>query len=204
MMRSAPYGIGQSHSAEGARYGRITLALLAIAVLAMVGCSRCNGERKPTADQDTANQVESARQDATAHDPAVLALLRANSKECIQCAEKNCNDKMDLCQQITGNAAAGAAVGQSRRKLCLDTLECAIKSRCVSKISAMPCYCGSFNIDECLAGKSNGACKRAIEKGHESADPGTIAEDWYDEKTGGSSAMGLVMCLVNRNCEMCF
>jgi hypothetical protein len=156
-------------------------------------------------DQAATSQPENARHgNASRHDSAVLSLLSSHSKECIPCAEQNCEDKMNLCQQVVGDADAGPAKGQSRRKLCLDTLDCVIKSRCVGKVSAMGCYCGGHNVDECLAGKSNGSCKGRIEKGHESTDADVIARDWYDEKTGGSAAMGLVMCLVNRGCSMCF
>jgi|GEM_PF-3418621 len=183
----------------------ITACLVGVVLMTTSGCSRCSGKAKPEPDPTAASQgANSQRSDASQRDPAVLSLLSANSKECLACAETHCGDKIDLCQQITGKAEAGPAQGQSRRQLCLDTLECTIKSRCVGKISAMSCYCGGHNIDECLAGKSDGACKSRIEKGHESTDPNTIATDWYDEKTGGSAAMGLVMCLVNKSCEMCF
>jgi hypothetical protein len=131
-------------------------------------------------------------------------ILTHNSNECAECARTYCQPKVDRCLSIEGNAAAGPSKGKARSELCLDTLGCAIKARCVNDQTSMRCYCGSINGPDCLGPKANGSCKAALESGFETTAPQPIAVNWIKDTTGGGAAMNFVQCLLNNSCTKCF
>lgn len=167
------------------------------------GCSRC--------DHSSPAQRVSNGATAPSIPPQLLAaagrlgpIIAHNSPECLACAEAGCKERIDKCLNIEGTAAAGPAQGRARAELCAESLDCAIKSRCVTGGSAMSCYCGTaFGLD-CISPKANGSCKAKLEAGLETTDPKEIAVNYGDDKRGGGAAMQLVQCLINHRCDRCF
>lgn len=171
------------------------------ALLTSFGCSRCN--RSPPAEKGSNDSPQIPSQ-LLASAGRLAPILAYNSPECLACAEANCKGKVDNCLNIQGNADAGPAQGRAKSDLCAETLECAIKSRCVAGGSGKNCYCGSaFGLD-CISPKANGACKSKLEGSLETTVPSAIAVQYVDEQKGGGAAMQLVQCLINRRCDRCF
>lgn len=135
----------------------------------------------------------------------LATILGINSPECAECAAKNCADWIEYCNTVEGVAENGLAKGTPRQKLCMETLECTLKSRCVTKTTAAYCYCGTANGAACLTGtNANGTCKRKIEDGLETTDPAKIGVLYNDGHYGAGAALALDQCLVVHHCEQCF
>jgi hypothetical protein len=108
-------------------------------------------------------------------------------------------------QNIMGNAAAGPAAGVSKLTLALDTLECveATHPTCASALVGN-CYCGTASGTACLAvGNPNGVCKTQTERGLETTDPPTIAQQFTNTSLGAGVAYFLVQCLGDNGCDAC-
>ncbi len=106
---------------------------------------------------------------------------------------------------IEGNATDGPAKGKSKSELCINTVACAIKGRCLTEHASVFCYCGSTNGSECIAGHAqNGSCKPKIEAGFETTASEKIVINWNNDTTGGGVAMTLATCLIENSCTMCF
>jgi hypothetical protein len=118
----------------------------------------------------------------------------------LTCAKDKCGATLDACDAMTGTASAGPAQGTSKSRLCAESLDCALRTGCGRSGTAMPCYCGTAQPAECLAGKAAGPCKASIERGLEITDPLKIATAFGDSSLGAGAAMSLVVCLAE-NCK---
>ena len=128
-----------------------------------------------------------------------------NSPDCVACANQNCRSYIDQCTGIEGNAKSGIAKGKRKSELCVDLLNCTIKGRCITEHSSVACYCGTTPALKCMSrGEKNGSCRAKFEGAFETDDGSTILVDWIKNVTGGGAAMGLVNCLMQNSCTMCF
>ena len=169
-------------------------------VVFYVGCTRCSRPETDTPSQGTP-PIPSQLSAAAGH---LAPILGYNSPECLMCAEARCKQRVDECLKIQGAAENGPAKGRAKSDLCAESLDCVIKSRCVTGGSGKDCYCGTaFGLD-CISPQANGACKAKLEAGLETTDPKEIAVKFVDEQRGGGVAMQLVQCLINARCERCF
>ena len=175
---------------------------LGLLLLLMCGsCSRCSHSEPSQTSSSSAPPIPSQ---LLARAGRLAPILAHNSPECLPCALSNCAQGVDHCLQIPGVASAGSAQGRAKSDLCAETLDCAIKSRCVGSGSGRFCYCGSGIGTECMSPKANGACKAKLEASLETKDPQEIALSYGDPQRGGGSAMQLVQCLINARCDRCF
>ncbi len=166
-----------------------------------VGCSRCDRSQRQRESETAPPPVPSQ---LLAKAGRLGPILAHNSVDCLACAETRCQAKVDQCLNIQGLAAAGPAEGRSKTELCSETLDCAIKSRCVMGGGGKNCYCGSAKGMDCISPKANGACKSKIESGLETTNPSEIATKFVDDQRGGGAAMMLVLCLATNRCDRCF
>lgn len=180
------------------------LGLLPLALIA--GCSQCGHATKAESRAQTAVAAPSSR--APSANPIagpIGEILAHNSADCPVCANEYCRKYIDKCMKIEGNATAGSAKGKPKSELCIDTLSCAIKGRCLTPNASVFCYCGLTNGQACVLGhEQNGSCKAKVEAGFESTEAKTITIGWHDETKGGGAAMLLADCLAQNKCAMCF
>jgi hypothetical protein len=167
----------------------------------MSGCQRCDRSSRTTVAE---NNSAKASPEQLAVSGKIGQILASNSATCLTCALDRCKPKIELCNNIEGNADAGPATGKPKSQLCSETLACVIKSRCVNSMSSRLCYCGTAQGVDCVSGQANGTCKSKLEAGLETTSPQLIATQYVDAKTGGGAAMDLVKCLMYAKCDMCF
>ncbi len=173
---------------------------LAIVALTSAGCSRCNPSSEPEPAASGSSTLSSEQQAILG---PIAPVLEHNSAECAVCAINNCKPQIERCNTMPGNADAGPAMGRPKSQLCMETLDCLIKSRCVNRLTAMQCYCGTaFSVD-CLSGAGNGSCKRKLEVGMETTNSSTVLTKYDDKEKGAGVAIDLAMCLITRKCHMC-
>lgn len=191
-----------SSARRAAACGYRLFALSAVVAACQWGCGKANSSHEHASGIATA---PSEQQRGKERSGPLAAILTINSPECLECAVKNCADWIEYCNTVEGAAENGPAKGASRQKLCLETLECTLKSRCVTKSTAAYCYCGTANGAACLTGSNaNGTCKRKIEEGLETTDPAKIGVLYNDGHYGAGAALALDQCLVVHHCEQCF
>ena len=120
---------------------------------------------------------------------------------CYECAATNgCVDEGIDCEDVTGTATDGPAVGASRGQLCLQALTCMLQSGCAAT-GSLNCYCGAVSFRSCEVAPGAGACT-AIEEGSvESTDPTTILDDYFD--TAGDNGGGMANYIANCMSQSC-
>jgi len=191
------------HVQSGRR--KIPTALWLMPLALMVGCSQCG---RATKANDTQAAVVASSNPAPSANPIagpIGEILAHNSAECPACANRNCRKYIDKCMQIEGNATAGSAKGKPKSELCIETLDCSIKARCLQEFASAFCYCGSTNGEACILGhQQNGSCKAKIEAGFETTDSKDITVGWHNETKGAGAAMLLADCLAQSKCTRCF
>lgn len=180
---------------------RLVLCVGLLAVLVGIGCSRCNRSSRP--ETTSSNSTGSIPPQLLASVGRLGPILASNAPECVACAETRCKERVNQCLNIQGVASAGPAQGRAKSDLCAETLECALKSRCVTGSSGRNCYCGLAKGLDCMSTSANGACKAKLEASLETTDPKEIAVQYGDDKRGGGAAMQLVQCLINHKCDRC-
>jgi hypothetical protein len=132
------------------------------------------------------------------------SILSTKGAACLACAQTN-GCLPPSCESLTGNAAAGPASGQPKAKLCLDTLQCVVSTKCAASGSGTPCFCGTASGAACLgAGAANGPCLSQETAGLETTDPSAVATGFGDTTKGGGLANALVQCLNDSSCTTCF
>ncbi|MET0593152.1 MAG: hypothetical protein ABW133_10655 [Polyangiaceae bacterium] len=144
--------------------------------------------------------------------PLTEAIFTARSAECQTCLRNlppnsGCDVASIGCETLPEG---------KEREQCFDTLRCVLpsagQSSCVDKTNSnlTACYCGTATVENCLAGKASGVCKKSLEVGLRSTDPGTIARTITDRSLPSGVAMKLVQCvadvgrLVDSTCRSCF
>ena len=144
---------------------------------------------------------------------ATETILAGMSADCLSCAralapQTGCNLSAIGCEKL----------GEGKpRQQCLDTLRCvlpgAARGSCVDKTNSdlTKCYCGSQAVEACLTpGTATGTCKKLIETGLGSTDPGFVARNITNTDHASGVAMKLAQCLadagrlVDPKCRSCF
>ncbi len=119
------------------------------------------------------------------------------SADCLAC-ENGPEACMDLvsCSTLSGNAAAGPALGTPKANLCNEVLDCVRDSGCASNgNSLIHCYCGTANSTDCqVATSANGACKTQIERGLETTTFAQISMRLKMLQYGGGFALSRIDC----------
>lgn len=144
---------------------------------------------------------------------ATETILAGMSADCLTCAraltpQTGCNLAATTCEKL--------AEGKARQQ-CLDTLRCVLPgppgAGCVNKTNSdlTKCYCGGATVEACLTpGAANGTCKKFIETGLGTTDPGFVARNITNTEHASGVAMKLVQCLadagrlVDPRCRTCF
>jgi len=180
---------------------RGTVSFLMLLLGSCVGCSRCDHSSEQVPVQSGPSPLPSV---LTARAGRLAPILAHNSADCLVCAAARCQDRIDKCLKLEGEAKSGPAQGKPKLQLCEETLDCAIKSRCVQAGSGKDCYCGTAKGLDCLSPAANGTCKSKLEASLETTAPAQIASNFGDDNRGGGAAMQLVQCLINHNCGLCF
>ena len=184
------------------RFGaRLSQVVGLTALLTSIGCSRCN---RSSPAEKASSELPPISSQLSASAGRLAPILARNSAECLACAEAKCQEGIDKCLNVPGTASAGTAQGTAKAQLCAETLDCVVKSRCVTGGSGMNCYCGSAKGLDCISPKANGACKAKLEAALETSESKEIAVNYGDTQRGGGAAMQLVQCLINRKCDSCF
>ena len=165
------------------------------------GCTRCEHSSESEPVHGGPAPLPSV---LTARAERLAPILAHNSPDCLACAVARCQDRIDKCLKLNGAANGGPARGVPKTQLCAETLDCAIKSRCVQAGSGRDCYCGAAKGLDCLSTAANGSCKSKLEASLETTVPAQIASYFGDDNRGGGAAMQLVQCLINHNCDRCF
>jgi hypothetical protein len=195
----------QSEQAQsGGRKTNLTVLFL-FPLAFTAGCSQCG--RATKADAHAQTSVVAASNPAASNPIAgpIGEILAHNSAECPSCANRNCRKYIDKCMQIEGNATAGTAKGKPKSELCVETLDCAIKARCLQEFASAFCYCGTTNGEACILGhQQNGSCKAKVEAGFETTNSKDITVGWHNETKGAGAAMLIADCLAQSKCTMCF
>lgn len=194
------FGMCSSVSQRIRWYRLFYCSVLAVGLLTAGGCSRCNhtSETDPAASSSSMLSPEQL-----AIVGPIAPVLEHNSAECAICAINNCRPQIERCNTVPGNADAGPAIGKPRSQLCMETLDCLIKSRCVNTSTAMQCYCGTADGTECLGGKGNGSCRRKLDVGMETTNSNIVLTNFDDKQKGAGAAIDLTMCLIVKKCHMC-
>jgi hypothetical protein len=135
------------------------------------------------------------------------------SADCLACAraltpQTGCNLAAITCEKL--------AEGKPRQQ-CLDTLRCVLAGTpgggCLNKTNSdlTKCYCGGATVEACLTpGAANGTCKKFIETGLGTTDPGFVARNITNTEHSSGVAMKLVQCLADAGrlldpkCRTCF
>jgi len=179
----------------------LTQASFAVILLCCSSCTRCDR----SADSEPVRSGPAPLPSILSARAGRLApILAHNSSDCLACAVARCQDRIDKCAKLEGLADAGPARGTPKVQLCEETLDCAIKSRCVQAGSGKDCYCGTAKGLDCLSSGANGTCKSKLEASLETTAPAQVSGNFGDDTRGGGAAMQLVQCLINQNCERCF
>jgi hypothetical protein len=166
------------------------------------GCSQCSHAGKT--DQQSNGRTRPGNSASLISGP-LGEILSFNSPDCVACARSHCLPSIDRCMKIEGNATDGPAKGKSKSELCVNTVACAIKGRCITEHASVFCYCGSTNGGDCISGHDqNGSCKPKIEAAFETTSSEKIVIHWNNDTTGGGVAMTLATCLIGNSCTMCF
>jgi hypothetical protein len=144
---------------------------------------------------------------------ATETILAGMSADCLACAraltpQTGCNLSAISCEEL--------AEGKPRQQ-CLDTLRCVLPGTpggsCVNKANSdlTKCYCGGATVEACLApGTASGVCKKHIEAGLGTTDPGFVARNITNTEHTAGVAMRLVQCLADAGrlldpkCRACF
>jgi hypothetical protein len=163
-----------------------------------------NSDTAPTCPAP--NGCSNSCQAVPCQEPQVVTpetILAAQGAGCLSCAQLNCSDYLVgsgvSCQEITGTAVAGPAVGVTRSALCIEELQCVTTQNCATS-SVSPCYCGTdaaCTVDATI----NGLCKTAAQRSLESTDPVYIALHFGDVSLGGGVANQLATCLISSFCN---
>lgn len=186
----------------GVGHKRVVAMLGAFSILFSTGCSQCSHTDKTKAQTDTRTTPGN---NASLISGPLGEILSFNSPDCVTCARSHCLSKIDRCMKIEGNATEGPAKGKSKSELCINTVACAIKGRCLTEHASVFCYCGSTNGGDCITGhEQNGSCKPKIEAAFETTVSTKIVTNWNNDTTGGGVAMTLATCLIENSCTMCF
>jgi hypothetical protein len=187
---------------QGVGHSRLLATLGTLLVLLSSGCSQCSHAGKTT---EKSNSGVTPASSAPLISGPLGEILSFNSPDCVTCAHSNCRPKIDRCMKIEGNATDGPAKGKSKAELCINTVACAIKGRCLNEYTSVFCYCGSTNGGDCITGhEQNGSCKPKIEAAFETTSSEKIIMNWTNDTTGGGVAMALATCLTENRCTMCF
>ena len=166
------------------------------------GCSQCSHASKAKEQGDSRTTPGN---NASLISGPLGEILSFNSPDCVTCARSHCQPNIDRCMKIEGNAADGPAKGKSKSELCINTVACAIKGRCLTEHASVFCYCGSTNGGDFISGhEQNGSCKPKIEAAFETTSSEKIVINWNNDTTGGGVAMTLATCLIENSCTMCF
>ena len=181
---------------------RLLAMLGALSILLSTGCSQCSHPSKTKEQSDSRTTPGNS---ASLIGGPLGEILSFNSPDCVTCARSHCLPKIDRCMKIEGNATGGPAKGKSKSELCINTVACAIKGRCLTEHASVFCYCGSTNGGDCITGhEQNGSCKSKIEAAFETTASQKIVVNWNNDTTGGGVAMTLATCLIENSCTMCF
>jgi hypothetical protein len=157
----------------------------------------------PPADANDAAVPEAGE----AGDPTEAVIVEWVSAECVPCAN-DCLARFGSCETLSGQVSdGGSAPGESRDALCLDTLQCGLKTACFEEGSdVVACICGSENIADCetngpLRDDAGDECSQEEQAGLETADPTTEFAREFAPAFGGGLANQLINCI--KMCDLC-
>jgi hypothetical protein len=202
--------------------GKAFVAALIVAIAPVVACSKSSKEG-PSAQSSSAASAAVAKgtcshsKDGVCSATEQLFVRQDPTLGCYHCLSKaGCIDNAtgdvgNECEDVTGNAVAGPAAGQSRASLCLSTLQCILGSSCTTSPPSSPshpadvtCYCGARNGTPCLADGPVGACASQINAGLESTDTReNLVTRYTDTKLGAGQANQIFSCAIANRCSSC-
>jgi hypothetical protein len=172
-----------------------------------------DAESDANADANTQDAGDGGDGDAETTYSIIAGLL---GSACLACASDPVNsgcvgDGID-CESVTGTATAGAAIGESRAQLCLDTLTCVLQSGCMivgadasDPGNGLACYCGDVSYTTCMTSPGQGACRSIEEEGLESTDVSTVVQRYpNDTPYGAGMANSIALCMAQVCQSSCF